>query len=519
MLKNIKTKKIIKILAGSFVAAAIGVGIGLGHHYTFQSNPYTQYFKRPTNYGDVSLEQSYQAAVLNGASVLIGAGFSHNNIISKINSEPAFKDVSFLGIDVAFSGKNAWNVSTVNFKTEQSGFFAAIAAAEYLNQNQNYFLKPNQDFFSYSAWGGISGQSVDSYLSGFQQGIIYYNKTLLPLLNKSNVKTRENKSYKKIYLAMPTKFYSGGFGVGDANSIIDEIITGNCTLLEPDGSPYIGTSKSKVTPDIVFPVAGPQTATLVTKIYTNNSRIAVVGVDTAMENDPMTTKDFNTNGQFPILNGKECKSIIPFSAIKDIENSTNGILNNILNGITQENDKDSGGFGGLGWYSVGDIKNNGAGISQNGEESITKIMIQSGLLNNDNSTYQNVKDYFTTQYNINDLTILKPEVINNNKGNKGNYVPLRDPGWLIQEQDGETQESFEIRKQEFINNTNKFAQQISKKLKTLQNEPNKNSFKNSIKIILSTPTSVLFDHSFSETAYLGLYKFYKNAGAPIPAIK
>ncbi len=516
MLKNASTIRWTKIICGSLGAVAIGAGIGLGYHYSNSSNPYSEYFRRPTNYGDSALELSYQAAVRNGADVLIGAGFTQNAIISHINTSPIFNQTGFLGIDVSFSGQDGWNVSTINFRTEQSGFLAALAGAEYLNQNQDFFLKDANDVLSYCAWGGMGGQSVDSYLSGFQQGMLYFNNQILPKLNGKM--THQNHPYQPIYLAFQKNLYAGGFGVGDGDSIIGDIIASQCTLMNDDGTivkDEEGNPK-KVQPKLVFPVAGPQTATLVQRIVSDHLKIGVVGVDTGMENDPMTTANFNLKtNTYPTLNGQECKSIIPFSAIKDMEATTATVLTNILNGVNAQVAPDQGGngMGGLGWYSVGNIANNGTGISDAGHQTLINLMQTAGLLTGTNNSYQSVKTYFSTTYDLNQK--LTCNVIDGANSHK-TYVQLRDPGWLISKTETETEQEYQQREANFIEQCHKFGQAMSQKLKALETKPNKSDFQNSIKLILSTPNSVLFDHSFSESAYLGLCRFYQEQNCPIP---
>ncbi len=515
MLKNVKTINLIKIISGSIGAVAIAAGIGLGYHYSNASNPYNNFYKRPTNFGDSSLQLSYQAAVRNGADVLVGTGFTHNSIMSTINKNSEFQHTGFLGVDVNFTGVNGWNVATVNFRTEQSGFLAAIVSAEYLNQNQDFFLDNKDDVLSYSAWGGMPGQSVDSYLSGFQQGIIYFNEKILPLLKQNNVKTDEGHNYQEIYLAFPNKFYAGGFGIGDANDIIDVIATGNCLLMNPNGTKL--PSERHVRPKIVFPVAGPQTATMVNKVYVDHLRMAVVGVDTPMETDPMTTKNFDfKNNKYPKINGQACRSIIPFSAVKDMKNATAGILNNIVNGTVRES---SNGYGGLGWYSVGDIKNQGAGISEDGYQSLVNVMVKAHLLDKEHATYDGAKEYFSNTYDISDAKNLTCDVIEGKNGESHQYIPLRSSGLLIEKKPNETDMEFETRKVQFEKNCDVFSQFLGNKMTALKNKDNKSEFQNSVKIVLSTPTSILFDHSFSESGYLSLCKFYEDQGCPIPSIK
>lgn len=499
MLQSLKSKKLTKILGISSALLLTGCAVGISYYFTSTTNPYTNFYKRPTNYGDDALSQVYLSALHSGADILIGAGFAHQNVISTLSGNKQYQHEAFIGVDIFYSGQHGQNVCVANFKTEQSGFFAAIAAAEYLNQNQSFFINETSKHLSYSMWGGLPVDSVNSYLVGFQQGMIYYNTKILPILKSNKILTNENKEYQQIYMTCAPKFYADGFDPNNGDAIIENLLYKNTKTYDVENNKLISTGEL---PSIIFPVAGPQTGTLVTKIYNENLKIAVVGVDTAMEDDLTMNREYRLN-KLPILNGKPNKNIIAFSAIKDIQESVNKILQNIYNGVTEPANKDD--FGGLGYSSIGTIKNNGAGISQSGYESLINICMKSNLINN---SYDDVKKYFSTTFDISDTNNLKPTIIywENGVYTKKDIILYGESSWL----NAPNQNIDEFKKE-----ANKFAQYMSNKLKSYD----KKQTLDTVKIILATPNTVLFDNSFAENVYLGLHDYFKYLGINIPLPK
>lgn len=446
MLLNPIIKTLLKSVATAGGVGSVAIAIPFANKACQELNPYMNDAAKPVDDTPGSLDQAYLSAAVNDAAVIVGAGFTHNEPISTVNTQKQYKDTSFLGLDVAYSGSNPYNVATVNFRTDQSGFLVALAAAEYLNQNRDFFVPhtdptTNQQYFAYACWGGVPGQSVDSYLSGFQQGMQHFNKHKSP-------------DQLPVYFARDTqgKLYSGGFSADNADEIIQRLLfTGT------GGGGKVEETNSVVTPHVIFPVAGPQTDTLVTRIFADKLKIAVVGVDTPMENDPSVQRDFSMKtSTYPTLNGKEFKSIVPFSATKNLAVATECILNNILNNIYGLNE--SNNYGGLNYYSVGDYFNGGAGVSDNALPYLEKwLPIIDDALNN-----------------------LTTDIIGGTS-----YTQLRDQGWLDE--------------------TESVQEQAKKQTKKISDKLKEDKLK--VKLILSTSTAVLMDNSFCEEAFKGVLNF------------
>ncbi|MCQ3915122.1 MAG: BMP family ABC transporter substrate-binding protein [Mycoplasmoidaceae bacterium] len=70
------------------------------------------------------------------------------------------------------------NVASVQFRADQPGFLAALAACQYLYNNLEVYHKNHEDL-SVAAFGGVAIPTVTIYIGGFQRGVEFFNNKIL----------------------------------------------------------------------------------------------------------------------------------------------------------------------------------------------------------------------------------------------------------------------------------------------------------------------------------------------------
>lgn len=261
-----------------------------------------------------------------GADTIVSSGF---NVAGSYSSEydkdtpgsfdglykKGYKDKSIVIIDDDSLSKVNENAISINFKTQDAGFISGVAASLYtVYANEKFGSKP-----SIAVWGGLAYSTVFDWLSGFEQGINWFNYQILGFkLDGSEVEKKASdwndlkKNHKKSlklagksindhpildekitinnagditvdYTASPpegsndgvnvdpgTSFYTGGFGF-DPN---DQASGSNAA---------VKIKKINSNNDaIVFPVAGGQTMETLANLK-QDSKTMAIGVDSDAE--------------------------------------------------------------------------------------------------------------------------------------------------------------------------------------------------------------------------------------------
>lgn len=316
-------------------------------------------WKRPGN-DTISRVISYRNAFDNGSSIVLAAGFNHQESIDLATStlsenkliKNSFHDGNgFLFIDSAMSNEKSdpYNVCSISYKADDGAFLTAITTAVFLNLHQDYF-GPKDGYLSVSSFVGLPFGNTLNFMNGFRLGIHYWNKILQPLI--PNVDANKTKKTLKIKWLSPTgntfnvsQFTSGSFSVGEprVNTIVDGLISQGV--------------------DAIFPIAGPQTSMVTSRVNSHKSNTLTIGVDTAQENDVSLQSNLPNNSS-NVGNGRS----IQFSSIKNVRETTKYALDSITNGENGKDaeDKNKDGYRGFGWNNVGILSNNGVGVSENG---------------------------------------------------------------------------------------------------------------------------------------------------------
>ncbi len=195
-----------------------------------------------------------------------------------------YRDKYFAVIDDAtHSSSIARNVISIRFESVQGGFLAGVAAAVYSTSIDSYIV---------STFGGMQFDTVFDWMSGFEQGVNWFNYAALGYdINGQKVNddawlkdTGFSDDYVKITNGKNTidytsstsqsntnKWYSGSFNLGEGTQLVSSQIDSGST--------------------VIFPVAGAQTLDAINMISSStNNDIRVVGVDS---NAAVAYPDFN----------------------------------------------------------------------------------------------------------------------------------------------------------------------------------------------------------------------------------
>lgn len=476
LLKN----KILKISFGiSLGVITIGAIVG-GYSNSYNANPYRKYYRTTVSDSIQSVVATFRSAIENGAKLLILPGFTaYDPMIAALKQE-VFNNTGFLLIDEKLKNDGTENsvdkatsqVATIQFRTDEGSFITGIALAQYLNDHKDYF-KQDDNKLTWGTYGGMNFSSVTSYMGGLQQGIEFFNNQIVP---------KDPKNLEKIHQVFlgdtNADNFAGSFASDGGNSIIDLFLQKNI--------------------DCLIPVAGPQASVAAAKIASKkDKRTVVLGVDVALENSSVIK-------EYQLPDGKDKpNSIVPFSSLKNISEITPKVMDAINKGINYSLNNE--GVGGFGVNTLGNILNNGVGVSENGKKFFTKafstfknnsplsyddalIELQSELAFKKLSTDEGLVFVAnSTKFKYTDLPI-KSTIYSKNPKLKPNNYNMTQEEWNLKS-------SFNL--DNFIKDK-------------VQSDDNK------IKIIVTPSTAVLLDNSFNHSSYLALYFFFKTYNINIP---
>lgn len=497
-------RKVLKSVILGAVCIGVPIAVIAGNVGMSKINPYYRFYRNPVSGDENGYHSAYLSAQYLGAKVIIAPGFTHKSPIESLfsNNKKGAKDLGFILLDEAIEYRDAdanfapdqgsdnkpilssaiKNTASVTFRSDLGSIQAGVAIGQFLNDYVHTF-GPDLTFGMY---GGLPFGTVTSFMGGVQKGLEWFNQNVV---GKTNETTQE--AYKAITIIEPQsineleKNFAGGFGPSDGMSVT------NAYLQEPDL-------------DMFMPVAGPQIWTAQKRIIELNKKTLLVGVDSPAEldalNQPLPFKGKDKNGQpIEIGNGK----FVQFSSEKNLAKVTNNILTIINNGnvIPEELKTDSNytdfydpatGRGGLGTISIGNAANGSVGVSESGkpflEAAIKASTKTDPSLDAKYSEADNMKYTYKSEEKsyANDLKkefkdVLKEGTYSNPSNEPAeNFAPFNLKGFIRSGY-----------------------------------QPDDNL----IKIVLSEPTSVLFDGSFSESAYKGMVEFYRKNKIFIPVRK
>lgn len=469
----VNKKKIKKICL--FSSIIIVPGIVVGSYFGMASkNLFYKYFRSPITDDTQGLVSSYLSAVSLGAKAIIAAGFDHYAPIEAAFNDYAktLSNTAFLLLDSStdYNSKASYNTWSVNFRSDLGSFRTGVAAAMFLNENKNVFKSSEAGSdLTFGMYGGMPYSSVTSFMGGIQRGIEWFNTTLVG--QEYNGTTLE-----EIKIINPTSYnFAGGFGASQGDSIIQRYLS------QPDI-------------DVFMPVAGPQVWSAQRKIIELNKKTVIIGVDSAIEDSSLNEKINFTNNGKKVGNGK----YIQFSSVKRLDLAVEKALTLINNGNqlppeenTDEYDQfvDNSGWGGIGTIAIGNIQNGCVGVSGIGVDYYSQALGIEGI-QVDSSHDPSLSPSLSVKSEMNYYP---------NFPNKDNPINFGEGSFgLAQEWKANVDDKSKI-----LN--------IKGFVKEGQQQDS-----NYVKLIGSGSTTVLFDSSFNESAYIGLVEWYRKLGIKLP---
>lgn len=484
-----------KLLRNIGIAAlCIGIPTAVigGYFGMSKANPYYKYYRAPITGDTNGFISAYLSAQYLGANVIVAPGFTHKTPITDLFKQypEKVKNLGFLLLDEALTTQidsnfapilgsdnkalldyGAQNTWSINFRTDLGSIRTALALCMFLNDNDDVFGVDGK--LTFGMYGGLPFDSVTSFMGGMEAGINWFNSNVA-----GQQDTTTGKTLKPIEILTPVanidSNFSGGFGPGDGDSII------NSYLQLPDI-------------DSFMPIAGPQLWSAQKKVIELNKKTILIGVDSPCENDAQNKNLPFTNNGKKIGNGK----YVQFSSEKNLANAVDKALKLINNGNKLPDGEkpsdysqfiDSNNIGGFGTVAVGNIENNCAGVSEAGLPYFNRAVQIGG--GNDPSKDTKFDEAVNMKYTY--------------KGGEKSYANLRKTFMNVLDTSNYSSDSY-------INGEPVKPLDLKGFIKKGDQQDD-----NKIKIILSTPTSVLFDGSFSESAYLGMCNYYESMGIYIP---
>ena len=186
------------------------------------------------------LQKAYQTAISKGAETIVLSGFNHATV-GKVNEfAKKHPKIAFVGIDTFLlpNEQPAKNLQNLEYSTHQSGFLSAVYSAIFLNERQSeYKRRADQDYFIFSAFGGLKYTSVTPFMDGWLQGVAFFNKYLK--INGNKIESQEGNRYLPIKYMLVDKDadtpsesdFSGDFNAGTATSKSEQLINNGAQVI------------------------------------------------------------------------------------------------------------------------------------------------------------------------------------------------------------------------------------------------------------------------------------------------
>lgn len=539
-----------KLLIGALSTigvASVATLVGVGYAINGNSNRYQAYASGPISTSITDLIQSYFSAAVNGSKLLYLASYSHTTPLNKAlnisesSNKPIYEYLGKTGYILlddqyglpVFSNnvfnevidQPIWstNVAAAQFRSDLGSFITGIAIGQFLNENISYFVGPDQDReLTWATYGGAPYSSVTSFMGGLQQGIQWFNKEIVP-------KKTGFKKLKQIFLGPETsQNFAMSFDASAGNALITEFLGRNV--------------------DALIPIAGPQAIQAVRLVKQMNKKTIIIGVDSAIEEDDTINLPLpNLGSKQDIGNNK----VIQFSSVKNLDVISNKITQSINDPdllTVNANNPEWSDLGGLGYSSVGTVKNNGVGVSKAGQPYFVDAMkIYDPNLNINDSASIDEK-YIVAANALGNLKIFNDLNLPENKaykvegGGTLSYADIANTGFKMLPITGsksdidkwyanqyKNDESMLKNKDGETGNVNLIWKWIEKNRSTIDKRKsamdnlhgyftklNYEKNKSLIKIIYQSPSNILFDHSFLESCYRGLSAYWATQKVKLP---
>ncbi len=493
-----------------FLAKKIGIGLAViaipavavgGYFAVSNSDKYRSYYATPTNDSPRGYIDAYKKAVYNGAEVIAAPGFTHKDPILNAfsGSDNFFDKTGFMLFDettIPFGGplnkKATLNTWSVTFRSDLGSIQTGIALGMFLNENKDVFADDGK--LTFGLFGGLPFASVTSFMGGIQMGVQWFNENVATsgsgYLPVNEVSLRSSNPTEKELET--NSYFSGSFSPSGGSEIIETYI-------------------NKKT-DVIIPVAGPQVWLAQKLIIKHQAKSVVLGVDSAVEDDPQAQElPFKNNGKV-IGNGK----YVQFSSMKNLAVAADTALKIINNGNVAPDKTDpkydnfvdsTTGIGGFGTIAVGNIENGCAGVSPAGQKYLQEALHESHKQDPSKDAKYNTQEFMAWK------------------------SPDFNPAWINSEfkpveKSKETLVSsnynnyFVGLKQSFENVVGNPKYGFTENEKPLNKQgfivKGKESDADKVKVILSGSTSILLDGSFSQSCYKGLVEYYASMNIKLP---
>lgn len=524
-------KKTIIGLSTLGAACLVALTIGTGYIANKFSNRYNDYRAIPYSASQTDLIQTYFASTVKGSKLLYLASFTHTSPLTAaldIKSEYNFAmynnfgKTGYLLIDDQYGfpvfsynegeeGKITsltqpfWstNVASVQFRSDLGSFITGIAAAQFLNDYQDYFLG-NDNQLKWATYGAMPYSSVISFMGGFKKGIEWFNTNVVP----KNPNYKELKEHYK-----DSTVIAGSFDIGAANPLINDFLDNDV--------------------DLIFPVGGVQISDAVKLVRQRQKRTVVIGVDTSAEKNTSLNLDLYDAPSNETI-GYENK-IIQFSSVKNVDvivNKVTQAINDPTILTTNANNPEWNNIDGIGYSSLGDVNNGGVGVSEEGQKYFQKAL--QTFSGDETLTYNQSIKLLMQQQGFIDL-----DIPSNKNYYNYSYDSIANSGAKMIPINGTIEEISSWYDQTYANDSNAMANKssnmqyisdwinlnvnaIKDRIDTKTNlvgQFTKEAYqknKGIIKIIFQDPLSVLFDKSFLELCYSGLNSYWKTQLVDLP---
>lgn len=328
-----------------------------------KTSDYSGHATKPTSDDNTGFSTVYDAAIRDGTKVLALCGYNHVGPLTDFRaSDPDSNQGAYILIDGQMLNDD--HIASVQFRTDQSAFLATISACQYLEDNyESIYSHVNGGKLCIGVYGGMAIPTVTIFMGGAELGIWFFNNYILPI-EYPDQEEQEQRTIHLIDNGCQEAFFTGTFTIGDARLMTQELLS-------------LGA-------DIIFPIAGPQTADTCAEIQRQGVPCRVIGVDTDQENSDLgnytSTSPYNKGEKIIYCSAEKN---LAFLTAMELDASARGIRGFYWQDSANDwveytgkkiadlsKDEKTSLIGTYGYTTVANANNNGIMVSEAGQDKL-----------------------------------------------------------------------------------------------------------------------------------------------------
>ncbi len=241
----------------------------------------------PSSWTYDGLLETYDTMYRNGADVTINISSSYQGlalqtIFSQFAEEEIEDKYAIVLDDAEWALRDYENIISIYFLANEASFVAGVLGSMYLVSTYD-----NPDQWVISTWGGLPYDNVVQLMSGFEQGVNWFNYYFLGTDVTGNIVDNTITTVDSLMTAPGEKVRMVNFGrqwIDYSQKPIDATNWFTNSFTTGDAEDEAAILVEQLNANVIFPVAGGQTSDLLSIVSSLKSDTKVIGVDSDARN-------------------------------------------------------------------------------------------------------------------------------------------------------------------------------------------------------------------------------------------